>query len=318
MARDLDAVVVGGGVIGLTTAIRAAEAGLAVEVWTADPPTNTTSAVAGAMIGPAFGSPDDPMFRWAVASDPVFRSLAAEPTTGVRIARGRLVSNAVDETPPWARALPGYADTTPAERAGFRDGFWVALPVADMRVYLPYLAARLANSGGRLVARRVAALAEGLEAAPVVVNCTGVAARGLAGDPLVRPIKGQHVIVANPGLDTFLFEGGMGAGTWTGFFPHGERVVLGGYAGDGEWSRDPDPGVTEGILARCAAAEPRLAGAEVVGVEVGLRPGRETPRLEWDGRLLHHYGHGGSGVTVSWGAAADALALLQAGPPDDA
>jgi D-amino-acid oxidase len=312
---DLDLVVVGGGVAGLTTAVRAAESGLAVEVWTADPPARTTSAVAGALLGPAVGPPDDPLTRWTLASDPVFRGLAGDPSTGVRIGRGRLVSDLADEPPPWAADLPGYAPLGADERAGFRTGFRVEIPVADMRAYLPYLVRRLGAAGGRLVERRVAALAEGFAAAPTVVNCTGVAARTLAGDEAVRPVKGQHVVVANPGIDTFFYEGGAPGDTWTGFFPHGDRVVLGGYAGVGDASLEPDPAVSVGIVARCAAVEPALARAEVLAVEVGLRPERRPPRLDVQsvqgGRLVHSYGHGSVGVAVSWGCAGDALALIR-------
>jgi len=317
VARRSDVVVVGAGVIGLTTAICAAEAGLAVQVWTADPPSRTTSVVAGALLGPAIGPPDDPLTRWTVASDAVFRRLADDPATGVRVGRGRLVSNEGNEAPPWATSLPGYAPTTPPETAGFRFGFWVDIPVADMRMYLDYLTRRLAAAGGHLVERPVAALRDGLDAAPTVVNCTGVAARELAGDPQVQAIKGQHVIVANPGVDTFFYEGNLGADAWTGFFPHGDRVVLGGIARPGDWSMEPDPAATDAILARCAAVEPALGSAPVLGVEVGLRPGRPTPRLTQQavdgGRIVHNYGHGSVGVTVSWGCAADALSLIQAG-----
>ena len=48
----VDAVVVGAGVAGLTTAISLAEAGLATRVLTANPPSGTTSAAAGAIWGP--------------------------------------------------------------------------------------------------------------------------------------------------------------------------------------------------------------------------------------------------------------------------
>src|SRR3712207_7150397 len=34
----------------------------------------------------------------------------------------------------------------------------------------------------------------------LVVNCTGVAARALAPDPLVRPVRGQVLLLSDPGL----------------------------------------------------------------------------------------------------------------------
>ena len=54
---------------------------------------------------------------------------------------------------------------------------------------------------------------------------------------------------------------------------------------------------------------PELAEAEVLGHAVGLRPVRSAIRLERVEDVVHCYGHGGSGVTVSWGCADDVLRL---------
>lgn len=183
-------------------------------------------------------------------------------------------------------------------------------------MYLAYLADRLAAAGGVIGIGPVDDLAvAGRALAPgaTVVNCTGVGARDLVPDPLVRAVKGQHVVVENPGLDSFFFEGGA-AGSWVGYFPHGDRVVLGGVALEDDWDRDPDPCVSEQILARCATVDPRLADARILDTEAGLRPVRPTVRLaaeDRDGvRCIHNYGHAGIGVTLSWGCARDVVALI--------
>jgi D-amino-acid oxidase len=58
---DTDALVIGAGVSGLTTAIRLAETGLRIHIWTAEPSQVTTSAAAGAMWGPYLVEPIDPV-----------------------------------------------------------------------------------------------------------------------------------------------------------------------------------------------------------------------------------------------------------------
>ncbi|HEV2744518.1 MAG TPA: FAD-dependent oxidoreductase, partial [Rubrobacter sp.] len=97
--------------------------------------------------------------------------------------------------------------------------------------------------------------------------------------------------------------------------PRSRDCVLGGTAEEGEWGTKPDPGTAAAILRRCSALEPRLAGAEVLGHGVGLRPGRSEVRLAreaGDGlTLVHNYGHGGSGITLSWGCAEEALRLVR-------
>lgn len=322
-----DVVVVGAGVIGLTTAVRLLEAGAKVLVRTAGAPLGTTSAIAGAMIGPVFGDPADPVLGWLRASDAVFRRLANEPASGVSIRSGRLLSAPAlgDELPPWAPTVPGFrplsghldrSDETPP---GFSTGMWAELPFADMPVYLAWLTDRVGRLGGRVELSPVRSLEDAGRDADVVVNCAGLAAGELAGDPSMTPIRGQHVIVDAPWLTDFVYEAGGGA-AWVGVMPHGRRVVLGGVAQPGNTDLVPDPAVTRGILERCIAAVPGLADAPVIGVEVGIRPGRPSVRLDReDGRsrpcVVHNYGHAGNGVMLSWGCAdaATALALGRTG-----
>jgi len=92
-------------------------------------------------------------------------------------------------------------------------------------------------------------------------------------------------------------------------------VLLGGTEESGNWSLEPDPATTERILRDCAAIEPRLRGAAVIAHRVGLRPVRPSVRLEaenLDGgrRLVHNYGHGGAGVTLSWGCAMEVASAI--------
>jgi D-amino-acid oxidase len=79
----------------------------------------------------------------------------------------------------------------------------------------------------------------------------------------------------------------------------------------------PDPATAAAILDRCAKLEPRLREAAVLEHRVGLRPGRPSVRLEAERRadtlLVHNYGHGGAGVTLSWGCADDVVRLVHAG-----
>ena len=65
LMTDADAVVVGAGVVGLTTAISLAEAGLATRVVTAAPPSATTSVAAGAIWGPVRCGPPELCHAWA-------------------------------------------------------------------------------------------------------------------------------------------------------------------------------------------------------------------------------------------------------------
>jgi len=306
-------VVIGAGVSGLTTAVRVLESGAQVLVRTAAAPIGTVSAVAGAMIGPIFGDPADPAVGWAGASDVVFRRLAGKPGNGVTVRRGRLLSTPAfgDQLPPWAVTIPGFRQLDPGELPdGFPAGMWAELPFADMPVYLTWLVAEVARLGGRIEQSPVNDLADA--GGDVVVNCAGLGATTFVDDPQLTPVRGQHVIVDAPWLTEFVYEGGA-PDHWVGVMPHGGRVVLGGVAQPGDTSLVPDPVVTEQILRRCIAVVPDLADAPVLGVEVGIRPGRPRVRLErvdsGPRPVVHNYGHAGNGVMLSWGCAEAATAL---------
>ena len=157
--------------------------------------------------------------------------------------------------------------------------------------------------------------------ARVVVNCSGAHSRQLAGDPAVTPVRGQTVVTSNPGLTEFLVAPGNEIRRLAYLFPHAGEVILGGSEAAGDWNLEPVPAVAGRILRDCAAIEPRLAGARVLAHRVGLRPARPTVRLEAEPArpgtggplIVHNYGHGGAGVSLSWGCAREAAALAADG-----
>jgi D-amino-acid oxidase len=308
-----DAIVVGGGVIGLSTAVVLAERGLRVRVWTRDPVERTTSAVAGALWWPYHIEPKVSARAWALRSLEVYERLAERPgETGVRLVDGVMGETDLADVEGWAAGrLAGLRRAT-AREYGAGTGVRMRLPLIDMSMYLPWLRERLLRAGGTVEERTVADLAQA--EAPVVVNCTGLGARELAADPSVRPVRGQLVVVENPGVDTWLGSTAPD-GAMAYLFPQPGRLLLGGTAEDDAWSLEPDPKVAEAIVRRCAALRPEVAGARILGHRVGLRPVRDAVRLERaelpDGRpVVHHYGHGGAGVTVAWGCAQEAAELV--------
>jgi len=306
--RRPEVIVLGAGVMGLTTAVCLAEQGLQVQIRTREAPSATTSAVASAMIGPSFAAADDPLgIRERVGIEEL-TMLAAVDGTGVALRRGRLVSRQAGPLP------PGVELCAPAELpAGFAAGFWATLPLVDMPVYLDYLVQRLAAAGGQLELAEVESLSELADQAPLLANCTGLGARELVPDPSVHPVRGQQIILDNPGLEEFFIEAPFGP-AWTAYWPHPDHVVLGSTAVEDDDNLEPSPALAEEILRRCIEVEPRLRQAQVRGHQVGLRPGRPSVRLEAEqvgnSRCVHNYGHGGSGVTLSWGCAREAAAIL--------
>jgi D-amino-acid oxidase len=315
----MDVLVVGAGVIGLTTGICLAEAGLSVTIRTDDLPERTTSVAAGAVWGPVKVGPPERVLRWGQVGLEALAKLAAEPGTGVRMASGREVSRRPIEPHYWTKLLPGLRLCEQAELPdGFTAGWHYTTPLATMPVYLDYLRARFERAGGTIKVSPVGSLAELVGAAPVVVNCSGVAAHDLVPDPQVVPIRGQVVLAENPGIEEFLIDRDEEPPWIVYMFPHGDTVLLGGTNDEGNWDKEPQNQIAERIVALCSAIEPRLRGVPIVGHRVGLRPYRPEVRLESEpfgpGVLWHNYGHGGAGISLSWGCAAEVTAGILGTP----
>ncbi|GAA0472324.1 amino acid oxidase [Paractinoplanes deccanensis] len=302
-----DVLVIGAGVVGLTTALRLAEQGLRVRIRADTVQRDTTSAAAGAIWGAELAEHPD-VRRWTATGFAIQSRLAEDPATGVRVTPGVEASRTPVAVPDWATATVGAAELPP----GFVTGWRYEAPVTDMPVHLAWLAGQFA---GEVIPGRVERLADAFAEAPIVVNCTGLGARELGPDPSMRACRGQLVAVRNPGLDTFFLEYTDFVEEMTYLIPQGPVLLLGGCAFFDDERLDPDPAVAARIVERCAAVHPAVADAEVIEHRVGLRPMRPTVRLEHedlgDGRhLIHNYGHGGAGVSTSWGCAGDVAEIV--------
>ncbi len=307
--------VVGAGVSGLTCALRLAEAGHRVEVLAAAEPLRTTSAVAAALWYPYRALPQREVTRWSAATFTALQALADDPATGVAMRSGRELFRAPTPDPWWRDAVPDLQRVAAQDLPhGWMDGLRLVAPVVDMGVHLPWLVDRLAEHGVRVTVASLAALEQA--GGDLVVDCAGLGARELAPDPSVHAVRGQVVVVEQVGLTGWLLAQDDGDAL-TYVVPRERTVVLGGVAGVGEEHLAPDPATAEQVLQRCTALVPELAGARVLEHRVGLRPARPAVRLETgrlaDGRpVVHDYGHGGAGVTLSYGCALEVVALVAA------
>lgn len=302
--------VLGSGVSGLSSAVRLQQAGYSVRIVTRDMPDKTTSAAAGAIW---WGYLDGKARDWALASLRHFQLLAGVENSGVLSLRLRDVyPEPVPE--PWFKDLLPHFRHLPAHALpdGCAAGFEMDIPLIEPPVYLLSLLDQFWKAGGELVEADIDTLEAVAHPDTLTINCTGVGARQVAGDLRVYPVRGQTVLVEAPHIT----QGFMHDEDFTYIFPRGDGVLLGGIAQPGDYSLDPDPAVTQDIMERCQQIEPALSFEAIIGHTVGLRPGRDTVRLEHEqladgSHIIHNYGHGAVGFTLSWGCAADVVTLAQ-------
>ncbi|MEO6500433.1 MAG: FAD-dependent oxidoreductase [Jatrophihabitantaceae bacterium] len=303
--------VVGAGVVGLTSALRLAEAGHQVDVVAAGLLQSTTSAIAAALWYPYRATPTAQVSRWLAGTYAALDDLAADPATGVRLRLGRELFREPVADPWWRSAVPELERVT-GDRlpAGYLDGYRLKAPVVDMAVHLAWLIARLRGSGVGIEVRRLDDLDAAFAGVDVVVNCSGLGARELARDLTLTPVRGQVVVLEQFGLTEWVLDQNDPE-RLTYVVPRSQTVILGGTSEEGDADLEVRPATAEAILARCVALAPEAAGARILDQRVGLRPVRPVVRLETElranGPVVHCYGHGGAGVTLSYGCADDVV-----------
>jgi len=302
-------IVIGAGVVGLSCAVRLLEADHQVDVLARDLPLETTSSVAAAIWYPYRAFPFERVTAWAATSYDEFARLAASgQDAGVSMIEGTELHRSHVADPWWSTAVPDLTRVTSLPTP-YVDGWTFTTPVIEMPVYLPWLANRVTDLGATITRMVLSGLPD---QADVVVNASGLGARLIAHDPAVLPVRGQVVCVEQFGLTRWWLD----SDGPTYVIPRSRDIVVGGTDEEGEWSRTPDPTTSARILEQASRLVPELARAKVLRHKVGLRPARPAVRLELEqrgsSRVVHCYGHGGAGVTLSWGCADEVASLVGA------
>jgi D-amino-acid oxidase len=297
--------IVGAGVSGLTCAVVFAERGYRTAILAAQIGQGTTSAAAAAIWYPYDAGPCDKTIAWALETYRTLVDLAPDPRSGVSIIELRAFSRTGEiEIPEWALPLGAERLRSEIPRA-FASGFAMHVPLMDTTIYLDHLARRFRDLGGEIHPNRCFAKLEEVDSAfDLVINCTGIGARTLVQDSALEPHRGQVAIVPKFDLPYAIV---CDDSPLMYIIPRTMDCVFGG---TNQLSDDCtiNPAATAGIVAECSRVL-EINKPGVLSERVGLRPFRRSgvrvePAQLRDGRpLIHNYGHGGSGFTLSWGCA---------------
>jgi D-amino-acid oxidase len=316
--NDNEVIVIGCGVSGLSCGIRLLEAGFsAVKIVARELPPHTTSNRAAAVWYPYKAYPEDKVLGWGTVAFQLFNKLMADPAAGVS---NTVLIEPFDETtadPWWKSAVTSFRHATPDELPpGYHDGYVVEVPLIETPIYMDYLVAWFRRLGGVIEEKEVAALADVAGNGRLIINCAGLGARELVGDEALYPIRGQIVRVTAV-ADKTSFVDEFSHKSLAYVVPRRADTIIGGTAQVDDWDLTADAQTAAEILRKCRELQPELAQVEILEHAVGLRPGRERIRLERElvddvGTVIHNYGHGGAGFTLSWGCAAEVVALALA------
>lgn len=313
--------ILGAGVSGLTCGVLFAENGYRAVVFAKEVGQQTTSGAAAAMWFPYDARPREKVIPWALETYKMLLELVHDSRSGVSMIELRQFSRSTElQIPDWAVPL-GATRLSPLANGlwpghggayTFAGGFSLKVPLMDTTIYLEYLANRFAAAGGSIASKSQLEKLEDVDQQfNLVINCAGIGARDLVHDMDLEPHRGQVAIV--PRIEALPCAIVCDDAPLMYAIPRTNDCLFGG---TNTVSHDlvPDPATTGQIVAECSRVL-GVAEPAVLADRVGLRPFRKSGvRLErdhlHDGRtVIHNYGHGGSGFTLSWGCAREVFGL---------
>ena len=301
---------VGGGVCGLSSAIRLLESDWKVTIWSSQLSPNTTSDVAAALWYPFLSAPVEKTDVWGSETYDVLKVLSRFPHTGVSMTQTYEYFREKQPDPSWKDYVDGFERLSDNLPEDYIECFSFITSVIEMPIYLQWLMARYEELGGDIIVKRVEDFSNISSEYNFIINCTGIESKKLLDDDEVYPVRGQVIRVKTDVKEMHLDQQ---IPTLAYIVPRSNDMILGGVAQTNDWSLDVRMKDREYILEKCIKLIPELKNAEIIEDMVGLRPGRSEVRLEKEilfGRpIIHNYGHGGSGVTLSWGCADDVVEL---------
>ena len=305
--------IVGAGVSGLTCGVVLAERGFHTAIFAKEIGQQTTSGAAAAIWFPYDAQPAEKVIPWALETYKALIDLTGDPRSGVSMIDLRQFSRTGEiQIPDWAIPL-GAAAVSTGLRPVFKGGFSLRVPLTDTTIYLDYLATRFQKAGGEINANvRFEKLEEVDRDFDLVINCAGIGARELVRDTDLEPHRGQVVIV--PRVEDLSCAIVCDDAPLMYAIPRTNDCVFGG-TNDLRSDLAADPATTNRIIAECSRVL-NIERPNVLAARVGLRPFRksgvrlERDRLSDDRTVIHNYGHGGSGFTLSWGCAREVASLV--------
>lgn len=328
--------IVGAGVIGVTSAfaVKNAFPSYDVKIFADAFSPDTTGDGSAGLWGPFLlgDTPVDNIIRWAGCTHEWFEQLwkaGLSSKTGVSLIPVTRVTNdcKTDVDPKtWAKIVYGFQKITDEKlqrlneehKSNYKQGWHFITYTAEPVLLLPWLMERFIALGGKMEKRNIKTLHElAEEEYDLIINCSGLGARELVADETMIPIRGQVYRVKAPWtMHCYLVDDDC----CNYIIPNIHSVILGGTHQEGDFDRSVRKEDSKHIYDGCCRMMPSLKACQIIREWVGLRPGRPQVRLECETlssstgkeiKVIHNYGHGGSGVTLCWGCATDVVEMIR-------
>lgn len=302
--------VVGAGISGMSTAYALLQKNYAVTIYAKEFSPHITSNRAAAFWFPYHVRNDKRGIAWALKSYTFFRETMKDSTSGISMCRLiKAAKPGANDEDTWTAFMPDGSFRKLQDNElpnGYAKAFEAFVPLIETQLFLPwlqnYLTARVVEFKQEVISD-LQQLATTFDA---VVNCSGLGSRTLCNDESIIAVRGQ-VNLLEPGFPDHIFLDNQ---TPAYLVPRKDATIVGGTYEENTYEAVTVAEDLEAILQKAYAIFPELKSRKVIGSWAGLRPFRQAVRLEKEDNIIHNYGHGGSGYTLSFGCAEEAAGLV--------
>jgi D-amino-acid oxidase len=345
-ALDTDVSILGAGVTGLTTGIKLLESlpnctvtahaertvgsdcrvapitsnaacAIWLPIWTADEKDSP----------PDYGAR---LSRWCDISLQKFSELADVEGNpfGITWVTNYELYESLTEAPDFVQRMPefseGYQRGLPDSPHPHNYVWTFRTPVIETPIYLKRLRDQFVSMGGRIATERVFGSLDDILRldSEIIFNCLGLGSRDIFEDQDLVGKFGQLLLLPHCDIDY-----AIGAGDYC-LIPRSDHLIFGSLflpwtTGD---HITPKEEATTALFDTIIRWSGKRVGKQLIQLDhlkfhdvecavSGVRPYRASGvRIEKERiamkTIIHNYGHGGGGVTLSWGCAAEAISLL--------
>jgi D-amino-acid oxidase len=306
--------IVGAGISGLACAYLLSRKNYSITIFAKAFSPDITSNRAAAFWFPYHIRNDRRGIEWCRTSYRIFRQLMHDPGTGISMKQLIKVvrEDVAEDEPVWIEFMPeGSIQMVPKEqlKPGVAKAYDVQVPLIETQIFLPYLKEYLLTRNVAFQQGDVKDLRSLQSSNDIVINCTGLGARDLCNDQNVIPVRGQVALIETlPDFPIYLDNEKP-----LYIVPRKDAMIVGGTYEENIFDEATEPETIEKILCNAYEVFPQLKKQKIIGSWAGLRPYRPVVRVEREEKIIHNYGHGGSGFTLSFGCAEEVVRLVEEG-----
>lgn len=305
--------IIGAGISGMSTAFLLVQKNHRITIYAKAFSPNITSNRAAAFWFPYHIRNDRRGIRWCQTSYEYYKKLAEQEETGISMRQLiKVLRKGVEEDEPiWIDFMPQGSYRVMSENelaSNIATGYNVQVPLIETQIFLPYLQQQLQQKGVKFIEKEIKNFDELTGDYDIVINCSALGSRELCNDDRIIPVRGQVGLLSPKNNIPIYLDNEKPLY----IVPRKDAIIVGGTYEERVETETTEPATIERILNNAYEVFPELKQQQIIGSWAGLRPYRPEVKVEHEEgtNIVHNYGHGGSGFTLSFGCAEEVSTIV--------